>query len=145
MTKLNPAMHTITRRGFLSSTAGAIGIAALSEAAIRMAASAAEQTNTTEASSESPRRGKGMRVGMLTAPFGDKPLVEVLDFAKSAGIPCLEVVADAGSKHIDPATFNAAKADEVKRMLAERKLEISGLVSREKGFILAARHLAQFC
>jgi sugar phosphate isomerase/epimerase len=64
---------------------------------------------------------------MLTAPFGDQSLVEVLDFARKAGIPCLEVVADPGSKHIDPTTFDAAKADEVKQMLAERKLEISGL------------------
>ena len=59
--------------------------------------------------------------------IGDRPLVDVLDFARNAGIPCLEVVADPGSKHIDPATFDAAKADEVKQMLAERKLEISGL------------------
>ena len=64
---------------------------------------------------------------MLTAPFGDKPLVEVLDFARQTSIPCLEVVADPGSKHIDPVTFDAAKADEVKQMLAERKLEISAL------------------
>lgn len=68
-----------------------------------------------------------MRVGMLTAPFGDKPLVEVLDFAQKAGIPCLEVIADPGSKHIDPGTLDAAKADEIKQMLADRNLEISGL------------------
>ena len=64
---------------------------------------------------------------MLTAPFGDRPLIEVLDFARSAGISCLEVVADPGSRHIDPGTFDAAKADQVKQLLLERRLEISGL------------------
>ncbi len=71
--------------------------------------------------------GKGMRVGMLTVPFGDRPLVDVLDFARTAGIAGLEVAADPGSRHIDPGTLDAAKADEIKEMLAERKLEISGL------------------
>ena len=92
-------------------------------------AETASLTVTTAAAgqTENTQTEKGVRVGMLTAPFGDKPLVEVLDFAANAGIPCLEVVADPGSKHIDPGTFDAAKADEVKRSLAERKLEISGL------------------
>ncbi len=113
-------MQTVTRRGFLGSTTGALGAVALAGAASRTVAAAAEQPEKTLAE-------KGVRVGMLTAPFGDKPLVEVLDFARSAGITCLEVVADPGSRHIDPATLDSAKADEVKRMLAERKLEISGL------------------
>lgn len=118
-------MQNITRRGFLGSAAGAIGIGALVEAAALMAVSA-EAQNDTDASRQGAGK-KGMRVGMLTAPFGDKPLVDVLDFAKKSGISSLEVVADPGSKHIDPGTFDAAKADEVKRLLAERKLEISGL------------------
>ena len=88
-----------------------------------VAAAAAEP----DAHPDLPAKERGIRVGMLTAPFGDQPLVAVLDFARKAGIPCLEVVADLGSKHIDPATFDAAKADAVKQMLAERKLEISGL------------------
>jgi sugar phosphate isomerase/epimerase len=113
-------MQTVTRRGFLGSTAGALGGVALAEtASLTLAAGAVQPENT--------QTEKGMRVGMLTAPFGDKPLVEVLDFARSAGIPCLEVVADPGSRHIDPGTLDAAKADEIKRLLAERKLEISGL------------------
>jgi sugar phosphate isomerase/epimerase len=116
-------MQTLTRRGFLGSTAGALGVAALGVTA-KLAAAAADAPETWEASAG---RAKGIRVGMLTAPFGDRPLVDVLDFAPKAGISCLEVVADPGSKHIDPVTFNAAKADEVKQMLAERKLEISGL------------------
>ena len=120
-------MKTITRRGFLGSTAGVVGIAALGEIATRTIAAAAGPLDVLTTRHELLGKEKGIRVGMLTAPFGDKPLVEVLDFAQKAGIPCLEVVADPGSKHIDPATFDAAKADEVKKMLAERKLEISGL------------------
>jgi len=111
-------MQTVTRRGFLGSTAGAIGMV-LGETASR----------TVVAATESDAKPQGLRVGMLTAPFGEKPLVEVLDFAREAGIRCLEVVADPGSKHIDPVTFDAAKADDVKRMLIERRLEISGLAS----------------
>ena len=120
-------MQTVTRRGFLSSTATAVGITALGETAVTRVAAAAEPPQATETRPEAVAREKGIRVGMLTAPFGDKSLVEVLDFAKQAGISCLEAVADPGSRHIDPVTFNAAKADEVKRMLAERRLEISAL------------------
>jgi len=120
-------MQTLTRRGFLGSTAGTIGVAALGATENMKIAADTGQNETTERRPEPIGREKGMRVGMLTAPFGDKPLVEVLDFAKSAGIPCLEVVADPGSKHIDPVTIDAAKADKVKQMLAERNLEISGL------------------
>jgi sugar phosphate isomerase/epimerase len=104
-----------------------MGVAALAVNA-NLALAAASGSPASTASRPQPIAAtKGIRVGMLTAPFGDKPLVAVLDFATSAGIPCLEVVADPGSKHIDPATFDAAKADAVKQMLAERQLEISGL------------------
>jgi sugar phosphate isomerase/epimerase len=114
-------MQTVTRRGFIGSATGVLGATAVAEMANLTATTAeAGQTQNTQAE-------KGVQVGMLTAPFGDKPLLEVLDFAAKAGIPCLEVVADPGSKHIDPGTLDAARADEVKRLLAERKLEISGL------------------
>ncbi len=115
-------MHHITRRGFLGSTAGTLGILALNEAQNLAAA-----VQNEPASAAPPAKAKGLRIGMLTAPFGDEPLENVLEFAAKAGISCLEVVADPGSKHIDPVTFDAAKADSVKQMLAARKLEISGL------------------
>ncbi len=111
-------MQTVTRRGFLGSTAGAIGVV-LGETA----------GQTVVAATESDAKPQGLRVGMLTAPFGEKPLVAVLDFARDAGIRCLEVVADPGSRHIDPVTLDGSKADDVKRMLIERRLEISGLAS----------------
>lgn len=118
-------IQKFSRRGFLGSTASAIGVVALGETANIAAAAAAAQNEPAEAPSKP--KDKGIRIGMLTAPFGDRPLVDVLDFAQKAGIPCLEVVADPGSKHIDPATFDAARANAVKQMLAERKLENSGL------------------
>jgi len=118
-------MQTVTRRGFLGSTASAISVTALGETT-PMTVAAAEPRGMAEMRAVAAKE-KGIRIGMLTAPFGDRPLVDVLDFASQAGIPCLEVVADPGSKHIDPGTFSAAKADEVKQMLAERKLEITGL------------------
>jgi sugar phosphate isomerase/epimerase len=120
-------MQTITRRGFLGSTAGAIGATALAEIANHSAASAAGTDPAAGTGREPTGRDQGLRVGMLTAPFGDTSLAGVLDFARSAGIRCLEVVADPGSKHLDPGTFDAAKADAIKQMLAERNLEISGL------------------
>jgi len=116
-------MHNITRRGFLGSAASALGVLTLNEAG-NLAAAAGQSE---PASADPLAKAKGLRIGMLTAPFGDEPLENVLDFARKAGISCLEVVADPGSKHIDPVTFDTAKADSVKQMLAARKLEISGL------------------
>jgi len=68
-----------------------------------------------------------MNVGMLTAPFGNEPLETVLDFAEEAGIPCLEVVAHPGSKHIDPAKLAAADVRAIRDALDERGLTISSL------------------
>jgi len=68
-----------------------------------------------------------MKVGMLTAPFGKENLKTVLDFAEDAAIPCLEVVAAPGSKHIDPAKMTPTKADKLRQELADRELEISSL------------------
>lgn len=115
-------MKNLNRRGFLGSTAGTLGLLALGETTTRMTARAAES-----AAAGAPGKASGLRVGMLTAPFGDKPLAEVLDFAKQAGIACLEAVADPGSRHIDPGTLSPTKAEEIKQLVAERKLEISGL------------------
>ena len=68
-----------------------------------------------------------MNVGMLTAPFGNEPLVAVLDFAVEAGIPSIEVAAGPGSKHLDPAQLTAARVREIRDALAARELDISSL------------------
>lgn len=68
-----------------------------------------------------------MKVGMLTAPFSKEPFSAVLEFADAASIPCLEVVAFPGSKHIDPAKLDKAGAAKILQELAERDLEITSL------------------
>ncbi len=75
-----------------------------------------------------------MKVGMLTAPFGNEKFETVLDFAEDVGIPCLEVMAHPGSKHIDPAKLTQAKADKILADLDERGLEISGLAHYDSEF-----------
>ena len=72
-----------------------------------------------------------MKVGMLTAPFGKEPIEIVLDFAEEAAIPCLEVMAQPGSKHLDPVKFDAKKAAQLKTALDTRGLEISALAYYE--------------
>lgn len=98
-------MQTLDRRGFLASTAGAIG-AVLSEMTLSTAAPADEQPVIAGAPPDAPAKEKDIRIGLLTAPFGDKSLVDVLDFARSANIRCLEVVADpgAGTSTLQPST-----------------------------------------
>ncbi len=68
-----------------------------------------------------------MKVGMLTVPFAAEPLETVLEFAETASIPCLEMAAGPGSRHIDPTKFTAAKAKKLIAALEERALEISSL------------------
>lgn len=68
-----------------------------------------------------------MKVGMLTAPFGNEPLETVLEFAADAGIPCVEIIAGPGSKHIDPATVTTKRLDAIRDEVGELGLEISSL------------------
>ncbi len=68
-----------------------------------------------------------MKVGMLTVPFQDTPLEEVLDFAEEAAIPCLEIYANPGSNHIDPATASAATLKAMRKAVEERQLTITSL------------------
>lgn len=70
-----------------------------------------------------------MYVGVLTAPFGDEPLENVVAFAGEYGFGGLEVVAGPGSKHIDVANFTQADADRVSGLLERRALKISSLAA----------------
>lgn len=115
-------MDALSRRGFLGATAGAVGMATVNEVG-SMAFAAGENTQPAQ-------KPQGIRVGMLTAPFGGDSLESTLDFAKQAGIRCLEVVSEPGSPHLDPMSFDAARADAVKKMLADRGgLEITALAN----------------
>jgi len=75
------------------------------------------------------RKGKGMKVGMLTAPFDKEPFETTAEFAQKAGIACMEVVAGPGSKHFDLTGFDARRADQVKAVLAKCNVEISSLAN----------------
>ena len=78
-----------------------------------------------------------MKLGLLTAAFPGKPLLEVADWASPAGFETLEVACwpkssgtarrYAGTSHIDVANLSTPEAREIVAALAERKLSISGL------------------
>jgi len=66
-------------------------------------------------------------IGLLTAPFGNKSLEWVIDWAGKNGFQALEVAAGPGSKHLDTNALTAAKAKEIRRRLAAAGVRISSL------------------
>lgn len=68
-----------------------------------------------------------MQVGILTAPFRDVSLDDVIAFAGANDFDALEVASGPGSKHIDPTDFSDARITEIKKMLEANKVEISSL------------------
>lgn len=78
-----------------------------------------------------------MKLGILTAPFPDTPLLDVAAWAQSAGFEALEVACwprssgpsrrYAGTSHIDVAALSAGAANEIKAALAEKNVVISAL------------------
>ena len=78
-----------------------------------------------------------MKLGLLTAPFPDTPLLEVADWAASVGLEALEIACwpktsgatrrYAGTTHIDVANTSLSQARELAAALAERNVAISGL------------------
>ena len=78
-----------------------------------------------------------MKLGLLTAPFPDTPLLDVADWAKGAGFEALEIACwpkatgptrrYAGTCHIDVAATSPSEAKEIVTALGERKLTISAL------------------
>lgn len=78
-----------------------------------------------------------MRLGLLTAPFEDTPLLEVADWAGANGFSAFEVACwpasggekrrYAGTSHIDVDGLTAGRGQEIIGGLAERGIEISGL------------------
>ena len=78
-----------------------------------------------------------MRLGFLTAPFPETPLMEVADWAASAGFEVLEIACwprstgptrrYAGTSHIDVANLAAGQATEIVDEIAAKGLAISGL------------------
>ena len=83
------------------------------------------------------RRRRGMKLGLLTAPFEDRTLEAVADWAASERYAALEVACwpaasgdrrrYAGTSHIDVDGMTAARGSEIVGMLASKGVEISGL------------------
>ena len=78
-----------------------------------------------------------MKLGFLTAPLPDTPLMEVADWAAAAGFDSLEIACwprstgparrYAGTSHIDVANLSDAQATEIVDEIASKGLSISGL------------------
>jgi sugar phosphate isomerase/epimerase len=78
-----------------------------------------------------------MKLGFLTAPFPETPLMEVADWAASAGFEVLEIACwpratgptrrYAGTSHIDVANISDSQATELVDEIAGKGLSISGL------------------
>ena len=78
-----------------------------------------------------------MKLGFLTAPFPDTPLMDVADWAASEDFEVLEIACwpqssgatrkYAGTSHIDVANLTDSRASEIKAEIAAKGLDISGL------------------
>jgi sugar phosphate isomerase/epimerase len=78
-----------------------------------------------------------MKLGLLTAPFPQTPLMEVADWAAGAGFEVLEIACwpaaigptrrYAGTSHIDVANLTNSRASEIVDKIAAKGLSISGL------------------
>lgn len=78
-----------------------------------------------------------MKLGFLTAPFPETPLMEVADWAAASGFEVLEIACwpratgptrrYAGTSHIDVANLSDSQATEIVDELAGKGLSISGL------------------
>lgn len=68
-----------------------------------------------------------MQVGLLTGPFREESIEDVIKFASENGFDALEVAAGPGAKHIDTSSLTQARADEIKSLLASSGVAISSL------------------
>jgi len=77
-----------------------------------------------------------MKLGFVSAILPDLSLAKVAQFAAETGYDCVELMCwpvskaerrYAGVTHVDVTDFTSAKADEVRRVMAAAKVEISGL------------------
>ncbi len=78
-----------------------------------------------------------MKLGFLTAPFPETPLMEVADWAAGAGFEVLEIACwprssgptrrYAGTSHVDVASLTEGQGREIVDEIAARGLSISGL------------------
>src|SRR3954465_13776809 len=78
-----------------------------------------------------------MKLGFLTAPFPETPLMDVADWAAGSGFEVLEIACwprttgptrrYAGTSHIDVANLSQTQAPEIVAEIGSKGLSISGL------------------
>src|SRR3954464_6508414 len=77
-----------------------------------------------------------MQLGFVSAILPELSLAEVAEFAFQAGYTCVELMCwpvskaerrYAGVTHVDATDFTSARADEVRRVMADAKVQISAL------------------
>ena len=78
-----------------------------------------------------------MRLGLLTAPFPETPLLDVVDWTAANGFESIEIACwprttgptrrYAGTSHIDVANLSAGQATELVDEITAKGLSISGL------------------
>src|SRR5438105_3675981 len=80
--------------------------------------------------------GPPMKLGFVSAILPDLSLAEVAQFAAQTGYTCVELMCwpvskaerrYAGVTHVDVTDFTSAKADDVRRLMSDAKVEISAL------------------
>ena len=79
-----------------------------------------------------------MKLGFLTAPFPETPLMEVADWAAESGFEVLEIACwpksegptrrYAGTSHIDVANLSRDQAREIRAGIEAKGLSISGFL-----------------
>lgn len=68
-----------------------------------------------------------MQVGILTAPFRDEPLENIIKFAGDNGIDALEIACGPGGAQLDTNNLTDTRADEIKKLLTQNNVVISSL------------------
>lgn len=68
-----------------------------------------------------------MDIGLLTAPFRQRPLEEVVRFAADAGFQALEVVAGPGELQLDTTALTPDRAQEIRSLVSGAGVRISSL------------------
>jgi sugar phosphate isomerase/epimerase len=68
-----------------------------------------------------------MQVGLLTGPFRNEPLEDVIAFAGANDFDALEVASGPGAKHIDVTNLPDSRVSEIKKLLEANNVAISSL------------------
>lgn len=68
-----------------------------------------------------------MQIGLLTAPFRNQPLEDVIAFAGANDFDALEVASGPGARHIDVSDLPDSRVSEIKKLLEANNLVISSL------------------